>query len=1001
MVLETQIVNIPLTGGVDTKTSEKLVAPGSNLKTENVVMVNTGEIKKRNGYENLTTSVSDGSTLNSATSLYSYNGRLVLMGNDTNELPGFYSYAEADEQWISSGYFPPVTFDIERITGANTTNAQPSVADSTNMRMIAYQYDDASSYYHLIDKNTGTKYKESDIYTLGISPRIAYIDDAYGQHFLGMGISPEYDWIKGIVLDIDTPTTAPSTHTFVTDSHGECIYDLDVISYGAHYDESRDMQLDAYSEAVLAYKRTDDTIGIKTFNGEGEIHKSIIIDDEPINSLTVKYINDSDNGERIYLVYQDSSGNIVGYAFDPDLNEVVSAQSISTSYTARTIRQMTISANTAFTNTRLSLWFELSDTEEYNFQVEQVFLKFDLSPAGANPSHLYHSGLASKAFTHNNNSYVLICHDSASQSCYFLVSPTSTFKFRFPAKIFYGSGGGVNWYQGLSAVTQTGSNLFTIALLRQSRFISASEREKQIATVSFNMDPDPLPSVQIGPSMLIGGGIITCFDGKSQEHGFHLYPENIAIEGVDSTGGGVGDGYRSFKAMYQWIDRNGELQQSGTSEAIGTTFSEGTDTQEATVDVNYLEQYDHDNKTAYIELYRTINNGSTYYLEPKSRTINYYNIETLSNENASDTSDFDIQGCEILYTKSGEVPNIGPPGSKIIVSKSNRVFLVPMDDTRAIWYSKPKIEGQAINFSDEMIIRLEEGGPITGLAVMDNNVIVFKENGIYYISGSGPNALNEGTAFYEPAKVATDIGCVNHNSIVVTNIGTIFKSRKGIYLLNRSLQTQYIGAPVEYYNSWNVVKSILVEDKNQVRIMLSGGQPMLVYDYYHNQWSTWTNHAGQDAIIHDNEFYWVTSAGQVKHETENEYLDTTYRIPITIKTPWIKLSGIQNYQRVKRAMIFGEFRSNHTLTVTVYINYNDSSSVQTVTYSTTGGNHVAGEPYQFEFQIGNEAQKCQSIMFEISDGSYAGTYESVRLSGMSLIIGMKRGMAKLPDRKQV
>lgn len=62
-------------------------------------------------------------------------------------------------------------------------------------------------------------------------------------------------------------------------------------------------------------------------------------------------------------------------------------------------------------------------------------------------------------------------------------------------------------------------------------------------------------------------------------------------------------------------------------------------------------------------------------------------------------------------------------------------------------------------------------------------------------------------------------------------LGIMYKSNKGIYLLNRSLQVDYIGSPVEDYNSQNITSADLIQDKNRRRFLTSSGVT-LVYDYY-------------------------------------------------------------------------------------------------------------------------------------------------------------------------
>ena len=100
---------------------------------------------------------------------------------------------------------------------------------------------------------------------------------------------------------------------------------------------------------------------------------------------------------------------------------------------------------------------------------------------------------------------------------------------------------------------------------------------------------------------------------------------------------------------------------------------------------------------------------------------------------------------------------------------------------------------------------------------MDEKLVIFKESAIFYLSGDGPNNLGQQDTFIKPELVSSDIGCININSVVLTPDGLMFKSKKGIYLLSRSMQLAYIGANVEAFNDLKVSSAIVVPEENQVR----------------------------------------------------------------------------------------------------------------------------------------------------------------------------------------
>ena len=105
---------------------------------------------------------------------------------------------------------------------------------------------------------------------------------------------------------------------------------------------------------------------------------------------------------------------------------------------------------------------------------------------------------------------------------------------------------------------------------------------------------------------------------------------------------------------------------------------------------------------------------------------------------------------------------------------------------------------------------------------MDDKLIIFKNNSIYFMAGDGPNNLGQQDTFSQPQLISSDVGCENKNSIVLSPQGLFFKSNKGIFRLSRSLGLSYIGAPIEDFNDLTIKKADLLAKKNEVRFLTNG-----------------------------------------------------------------------------------------------------------------------------------------------------------------------------------
>ena len=271
---------------------------------------------------------------------------------------------------------------------------------------------------------------------------------------------------------------------------------------------------------------------------------------------------------------------------------------------------------------------------------------------------------------------------------------------------------------------------------------------------------------------------------------------------------------------------------------------------------------------------------------------------------------------------------------------------------------------------------------------MDDKLIIFKESEIYFVSGDGPNDLGTGGGFTEPQMLSNDLGCSNKKSIILTPNGLMFKSNKGFYLLDRALQLHYIGADVEKYNNLEITSSVSVDDKNQIRFTHKEGNA-LVYDYYFNQWSTFTNYDAEDAVNWQNKYTLIKGNGKICVEKSNTYTDDGVGYSLKITTGWMSFATVQGLQFIYKIMLLGDFKSAHDLLVKVAYDYVESF------HNDDKKTFQGKAPYQYDVRL--RKRKCEAIKLSIEDTSIIG--ESYNLSNISIEVGQKRGTYKTNSRK--
>ncbi len=426
-----------------------------------------------------------------------------------------------------------------------------------------------------------------------------------------------------------------------------------------------------------------------------------------------------------------------------------------------------------------------------------------------------------------------------------------------------------------------------------------------------------------------------------------------------------------------------------------------------------------------IVIYRWSTAQQTYY-QVTSITDPLLNDTTVDAITFLDTNnDNVILGNNILYTTGGVVENIAAPACAAMTIFKSRLVALDAEDRNNLWYSKQVIPGAPVEMSDlftqfvsPTVSAQGSTGKLTTLAALDDKLILFKRDALYYMVGTGPDNTGGNNDFSEPVFVTSTVGCTNQQSIVFIPAGLMFQSDKGIWLLGRDLSTKYIGAPVEQYTNDNLVQSAVnIPGTNQVRFTLDSGIT-LMYDYYYNQWGTFTNVPAISSTLYNGLHTYLDDLGRVFQETPGAYLDRSQPVLMSFTTAWLNLAGVQGFERAYEFFLLGTYISPHRLFLQIAYDYNPSPTQQSVITpdNTTNkwgdenlwgsGDTWGGEGGSVEqWRVFLQRQKCQSFqismqeVFDATAGEIAGA--GLTLSGLNLTVGVKKGRPTLRAARQV
>lgn len=461
-----------------------------------------------------------------------------------------------------------------------------------------------------------------------------------------------------------------------------------------------------------------------------------------------------------------------------------------------------------------------------------------------------------------------------------------------------------------------------------------------------------------------------------------------------------------YAAIYTYTDFNGKTHRSApvftppiTPASTGTVSL-----------LLYLNQLTAKNpKSVKVEFYRTKANGTTFYkIGSLNQDKSWFDARLGRVWFIDRFSDSAIAFNEVLYTDGNIQENIGLGSVVALTNYKARVYAVTKDNPTAVYYSKTITDGSPVEFTPFNFITINStNAPITAIAFLDDTLVVFKEEEIYLVAGDGANEIGTNSSYSLPSALATDVGCIDPNTVELIPQGLTFFSKMGLHLLNRGRAVEYIGYPVEDYNSKNICRVIAQKDNKEsreLRVMMSDDSRALVYDYLMQKWGTFSQYSGQDATIWRGQFVRVNGSGQVFVETANQYTDVGSPVPSynpILETEWLNLKDQQDYARIYRLIILGELFTACNLLYKIYYDY-DMTNFDSYTFSSANITGSLPGDTVYQPMIHLKRQKCEAIKIRLEvDATGTNSERTLKLTDMAFQVGLKKGLNKVNTAKRL
>jgi hypothetical protein len=527
---------------------------------------------------------------------------------------------------------------------------------------------------------------------------------------------------------------------------------------------------------------------------------------------------------------------------------------------------------------------------------------------------------------------------------------------------------------------------------------------------------DNWKAARLGDHTYFSGGMPMVFDGVNLFEVGHLtYHARLSVGLTQVVGGGaLGAGTYSVAIVYEQPDATGAVHRSGVAAPITVTVGANDRITYLLLPNSLTARQGVDKLPAQIiRIYRSLVNLSDLYrvgdLHPDAALYNNPTAatQTLTNEGTADAT----HGLNpLVYTTGGYLPNVCPPSFIDVWAHKNRIWGIA-GDRRTVWFSKPFVLGEAPGFHPTLTLSVDDDGePLSAIASLDDKLVLFKRGSVYIVVGDGPNDTGAGSDLSAPERISSDVGCIDVRSTVSTPVGLFFQSSRGIMLLTRGLEVQFVGEAVcDTCVTYPICTSaVLVASRNQVRFTMvsvdgdTAGM-MLVFDYRRGRWTTFSLHgeegdsgsepAGvQSAAVHPSYGYCIGySPGSVQIGTvkyESGYVDGTGGSVNTAvwESPWIVPAGLQGEFTLQDVLILGTNITDHAITLVVEYDFDSSRSLSKTWTAAELDTVGAREQLRFTPGYGWAQSVRLRITAQFDENGTTGTGQGMTLAGVTLQI---------------
>lgn len=485
-----------------------------------------------------------------------------------------------------------------------------------------------------------------------------------------------------------------------------------------------------------------------------------------------------------------------------------------------------------------------------------------------------------------------------------------------------------------------------------------------------------------GRTMYLPGGVIAGWDGNK----IHAQPLGVPeISHTTVAGGGsltVSSTYKHIVVM-RWRNHQGEVFRSAPSLPV-TSVLGAADTR-----VNVFVKQRHDlcvgaaaAGDVMIDLYRTLANptdSSTYQLVMSAAHI----PGSSSAFQLGDTvSDANLNDNEFLPTTGGILEFRPTPQARILLTWRQRLWAI---DDQYLRYSVQQERERGASFPWEFEI---EFASVRAAVVSDDRLYFHRSDGIFTLTGDGPTETGDGL-YGLPEQVSTEPGALRPKLVAATPLGQVFVNERGVQLLDRSHQAQYLSGPIEQeFSPTTATRVLWMHQAQEIRITTTAGVTW-VYDVQRQVWSKDTGQTFTDAAVWNGSFVGlIATAAPVHREVAGTYQDfTTTNVVTKMKTGKIQPAGYNGFFRLAEVDLLLDIAGACTVRVTITSHVGHTTITEVFDKAVTAGEaRIVCPPRQ---------QLCTAFDIQVEDVFAGAATAGFKLQAMTAWVRLREGPQRI------